>query len=109
VSASMEVSLDGKAMKFYEVAPFALYLTPELITDAARTLSTNTELEAEPSSTTCASRTTPCRRSSKTSSDRRGAYRVRPAKTGRWRSAHGCPVAWSGRRRARSARRVPGR
>jgi hypothetical protein len=47
VSASMEVSLDGKAMKFYEVAPFALYLTPELITDAARTLSTNTELEAE--------------------------------------------------------------
>jgi predicted transcriptional regulator len=47
VSASMEVSPDGKAMKFYEVAPFALHLTPEMVTDAARTLSTNTELEAE--------------------------------------------------------------
>ena len=43
----MEVSPDGKAMKFYEAAPFALHLTPEMITDAARTLSTNTELEAE--------------------------------------------------------------
>src|ERR1700744_3596767 len=47
VSASMEVSPDGKAMKFYEVAPFALHLTPEMITDAARTLSMDNELEAE--------------------------------------------------------------
>jgi predicted transcriptional regulator len=47
VSSSIEVSPDGKAMKFYEVAPFALHLTPEMITDAARTLSTDTELEAE--------------------------------------------------------------
>ena len=29
VSASVEVSPDGKAMKFYEVAPFALDLTPD--------------------------------------------------------------------------------
>src|SRR5215472_17417395 len=37
VSASVEVSPDGKAMKFYEVAPFALHLTPETIMIAART------------------------------------------------------------------------
>jgi predicted transcriptional regulator len=47
VSASMEVSEDGKAMKFYEVVPFALYLTPETIRIAARTLSTDKDLEAE--------------------------------------------------------------
>ncbi|MGH3169117.1 MAG: ArsR/SmtB family transcription factor [Trebonia sp.] len=38
VSASIEVSEDGKAMKFYEVAPFAVLLTPEVIATAARTL-----------------------------------------------------------------------
>jgi predicted transcriptional regulator len=47
VSASVEVSADGKAMKYYEVAPFALTLTPETIVVAARTLSTDTDLEAE--------------------------------------------------------------
>jgi predicted transcriptional regulator len=47
VSASVEVSADGKAMKFYEVAPFTLTLTPEVIRIAARTLSTDTNLEAE--------------------------------------------------------------
>lgn len=47
VSASVEVSPDGKAMKFYEVAPFALDLTPETIRIAARTLSTDRELETE--------------------------------------------------------------
>jgi predicted transcriptional regulator len=47
VSASIEVSADGKAMKFYEVAPFALHLTPESIMTAARTLSTDRDLEAE--------------------------------------------------------------
>lgn len=46
VSASVEVSEDGKAMKFYEVAPFALNLTPEAIRTAARTLSTDSDLEA---------------------------------------------------------------
>lgn len=39
VRSSVEVSEDGKAMKFYEVAPFALSLTPEVIAVAARTLS----------------------------------------------------------------------
>jgi len=40
VSATIEVSEDGKAMKFYEVAPFALCLTPKAIMTAARTLGT---------------------------------------------------------------------
>jgi predicted transcriptional regulator len=47
VSASIEVTADGKAMKFYDVAPFALYLTPESIMTAARTLSTDRHMEAE--------------------------------------------------------------
>ena len=47
VSAAIEVSEDGKAMKFYEVTPFALQLTPETITVAARTLSAGADLEAE--------------------------------------------------------------
>lgn len=46
VSASIEVSDDGKAMKFYQVTPFAVHLTPETIMTAARTLSTDTSLEA---------------------------------------------------------------
>lgn len=47
VAASVEVSADGKAMKFYEVASFTLTLTPETVRVAARTLSTDTDLEAE--------------------------------------------------------------
>lgn len=47
VSASVEVSPDGKAMKFYEVEPFALDLTPDTIRIAARTLSTDREMETE--------------------------------------------------------------
>jgi predicted transcriptional regulator len=38
VSAEIEVSKDGKAMKFYEVTPFGLYLTPETLAAAANTL-----------------------------------------------------------------------
>jgi DNA-binding transcriptional ArsR family regulator len=41
VKSTVEVSDDGKAMKFYEVAPFALHLTPEVIAAAVRTLSTD--------------------------------------------------------------------
>jgi predicted transcriptional regulator len=41
VRSAVEVSDDGKAMKYYEVAPFALYLTPEAIAAAVRTLSTD--------------------------------------------------------------------
>src|SRR5271166_1812020 len=43
VSAAIEVSEDGKAMKFYEVKPFALCLTPDTIMVAARSLSSDSE------------------------------------------------------------------
>ena len=38
VSAALEVSEDGKAMKFYDVTPFTLLLTPATIRTATRTL-----------------------------------------------------------------------
>jgi predicted transcriptional regulator len=47
VSAAIEVSEEGKAMKFYEVTPFALRLTPETIMVAARTLRSDSDLEME--------------------------------------------------------------
>jgi DNA-binding transcriptional ArsR family regulator len=47
VSADIEVSEDGKAMKFYQVTPFALQLTPQAIREAARTLSAGSDLGAE--------------------------------------------------------------
>ena len=47
VSADIEVSEDGKAMKFYQVTPFVLQLTPKTIMVAARTLHTDSGLEAE--------------------------------------------------------------
>ena len=39
VSGRLELSDDGKAMKFFEVTPFAIELTPSAIVEAARTLS----------------------------------------------------------------------
>lgn len=39
VSASVEVSEDGKAMKFYEIKPFTVVLSPDTIQTAVRTLS----------------------------------------------------------------------
>jgi predicted transcriptional regulator len=47
VSADIEVSQDGKAMKFYEVTPFALQLTPQTIMTAARTLTAVNYAETE--------------------------------------------------------------
>jgi predicted transcriptional regulator len=47
VSATIEVSEDGKAMKYYEVAPFTLRLTPEAIMVAARTLGADSDVDAE--------------------------------------------------------------
>ena len=38
IAGTLEVSEEGKAMKFYEVTDFDLRLTPEAITEAARTL-----------------------------------------------------------------------
>jgi predicted transcriptional regulator len=46
VSAAMEISHDGKAMKYYEVAPFAVLLTPEVIAAAALTLGAGSDVEA---------------------------------------------------------------
>jgi predicted transcriptional regulator len=46
VSADIEVSQDGKAMKFYDVTPFALQLTPETIKAAARTLRSDGDVDA---------------------------------------------------------------
>jgi DNA-binding transcriptional ArsR family regulator len=39
VTGRLKLSEDGKAMKYFEVSPFALHLTPTLIAEAARTLS----------------------------------------------------------------------
>ncbi|MFD9698256.1 ArsR/SmtB family transcription factor [Lentzea sp. NPDC059081] len=38
VRAHLELSEDGKAMKFYEVEPFAVELSPESVAVAVRTL-----------------------------------------------------------------------
>lgn len=38
VSSHLELSEDGKAMKFYDVNPFRFTLTPEALQEAARTL-----------------------------------------------------------------------
>ena len=42
VTSKLELSSDGKALNFFEVADFALDLTPETITAAARTLAAQT-------------------------------------------------------------------
>jgi predicted transcriptional regulator len=38
VESTLELSDDGKAMKFYEVTPFAVNLTPRTIAEAASTI-----------------------------------------------------------------------
>jgi predicted transcriptional regulator len=47
VSAAIEVSEDGKAMKFYEVTPFTIQLTPKDIMTAVVTLTAASEPDAE--------------------------------------------------------------
>ena len=39
VTSTLELSEEGKAMRVYEIEPFALRLTPEAVAEAARTLS----------------------------------------------------------------------
>lgn len=41
VKGHLELSEDGKAMKYFEVTPFVLELTPQLIAEAVKTLSTD--------------------------------------------------------------------
>ncbi|MGI5349595.1 ArsR/SmtB family transcription factor [Streptomyces sp. CA-250714] len=43
VVGSLELSDSGKAMKFFEVAPFAYALTPQVVAEAARTLTDQVE------------------------------------------------------------------
>jgi len=43
VAGSLELSEDGKALKFFEVTPFALELTPAVIAAAAETLTDTKE------------------------------------------------------------------
>jgi DNA-binding transcriptional ArsR family regulator len=43
ISGTLELSKEGKAMKYYEVVPFALELTPASISAAAVTLSARAE------------------------------------------------------------------
>lgn len=38
VTGTLELSDDGKAMKYFEVVPFAVRLTPEIVTAAAETI-----------------------------------------------------------------------
>ncbi len=47
VSAVVEVSEDGKAMKFYEVTPFSIHLTPKEIMAAAPTWTAGSGPDAE--------------------------------------------------------------
>ena len=39
ITGSLELSPDGKAMKFFEVAPFSIELSPDSIVEASATLS----------------------------------------------------------------------
>ena len=45
VEGRLELSDDGKAMKFFEVTPFAIELTPDLVVEAVRTLDDVAELQ----------------------------------------------------------------
>jgi ArsR family transcriptional regulator len=48
VVGRLELSTDGKAMKYFEVTPFAIRLTPSVIAQAALTL---TDQTADPEET----------------------------------------------------------
>jgi ArsR family transcriptional regulator len=43
VSSNLELSDDGKAMRYFEVTPFAIELTPATVAEAARTLTDRDE------------------------------------------------------------------
>ncbi|MEV5574328.1 winged helix-turn-helix domain-containing protein [Spirillospora sp. NPDC052269] len=47
VTSASEVSPDGKAMKFYEIVPFRLELTPEGVRRAVRTLTAPEDRRAD--------------------------------------------------------------
>jgi DNA-binding transcriptional ArsR family regulator len=43
VTSKLELSQDGKALNYFEVAEFALHLTPAAVADAAKTLTAKPE------------------------------------------------------------------
>jgi predicted transcriptional regulator len=43
VTSRLELSQDGKALNYFEVAEFALHLTPAAVADAAKTLTAKPE------------------------------------------------------------------
>jgi ArsR family transcriptional regulator len=45
VTGALELSDDGKAMKYFEVVPFAVRLTPEGVAEAAKTIKDEKEEE----------------------------------------------------------------
>lgn len=47
VSGSLELSRDGKAMKYFEIDPFVLHLTPALIAEAVRSMTAAGEAPAD--------------------------------------------------------------
>lgn len=47
VSGTLELSDEGKAMKYFEVTPFVLQLTPERIAEAVRSLGESQADQAE--------------------------------------------------------------
>lgn len=48
VVGSLELSDSGKAMKYFEVSPFAYALTPQVVAEAARTLTDRSPDEPQP-------------------------------------------------------------
>lgn len=49
VVSHLELSEEGKAMRYFEIAPFTLVLTPEVISRAARTLGDEGEATSDAS------------------------------------------------------------
>ena len=43
VTGELVLSEDGKARKFFEIAPFSVHLTPEVVAEAARSLNESKE------------------------------------------------------------------
>ena len=52
IDSSLEVSADGRAMNYVSVVPFAIDLTPEMIAEAARTLTERAQSPGKPGDVT---------------------------------------------------------
>lgn len=48
ITGHLELSEDGKAMKYFELVPFDLHLTPEMITEAVRAGATSAAGRGQP-------------------------------------------------------------